>query len=86
MLIEARANGLPLVATNVGGIPTSVTDGHDGLLVPPRDPAALAAAIQRLAADGALRRSLIRNGLEAARKLTVDSFVELVSGILENGP
>ncbi len=83
VLVEARANSLPLVATNVGGIPTSVTDGHDGLLVPPKDPAALATAVTRIIADGELRRTLIRNGLATARRLTVDRFVELVAGLLE---
>src|SRR6185295_17890657 len=53
--VEARAFGCPVVATNVGGIPTSISDGVDGLLVPPRDPAALAAAIDRLLSDEALR-------------------------------
>ena len=83
VLVEARANSLPIVATNVGGIPTSVTDGHDGLLVPPKDPAALAAAIDRIVGDGELRRTLIHNGLATARRLTVDHFVDFVVRVLE---
>lgn len=83
VLVEARANSLPIVATRVGGIPTSVTDGHDGLLVPPKDPAALAAAIDRIITDGNLRRALIRNGLATARQLTVDRFVDKVVRVLE---
>ncbi len=83
VLVEARANSLPVVATNVGGIPTSVTDGHDGLLVPPKDPAALATAITRVSADGELRRALVHNGLATARRLTVDRFVEFVARLLE---
>src|SRR5262249_55002044 len=45
---EAQASGLPVVATAIGGVAESVRDGETGLLVPPRDPEALAAAILRL--------------------------------------
>ncbi len=83
VLVEARANSLPIIATRVGGIPTSVTDGHDGLLVPAKNPAALAAAIDRIITDGDLRRALIRNGLATARRLTVDRFVDTVVRVLE---
>jgi glycosyltransferase involved in cell wall biosynthesis len=84
VLVEARANGLPVIATNVGGIPTSVSDGHDGLLVPPKEPQAIAAAIERLVTDGELRRTLIRNGLASARRMTVARFVNLVADVLED--
>ena len=56
----AYAFGRPVVATAVGGIPEVVTDGRDGLLVPPRDAAALAQAAIRLLQDRALRRRLGR--------------------------
>ncbi len=78
VLIEARANSLPIVSTNVGGIPTSVKDGQDGLLVPPKDAGALAAAIDRVIEDGALRRALIVAGRATARRYTIDRFVSLV--------
>ncbi len=57
-LIEAMAAGTPVVTTAVGGNPELVEDGVTGLLVPPRDPAALAAAVGRLLADRALGRRL----------------------------
>lgn len=56
--LEAQAMELPVVASRVHGIPDTVEDGRTGLLVPPDDVDALAAAIERLATDGELRRSL----------------------------
>jgi glycosyltransferase involved in cell wall biosynthesis len=59
-MLEAMAAARPVVVSNVGGIPETVTDGDNGVLVPPRDAAALAAALARLLADGALRARLAR--------------------------
>jgi glycosyltransferase involved in cell wall biosynthesis len=85
VLVEARASGLPVIATAVGGIPTAVTDGVDGILVPPKDAQALADAMARVMTDGDLRRSLIRHGYVSARAQTVDRFVDHVASLLE-GP
>lgn len=74
VLIESRAFGCPVIGTSVGGIPTSITDGVDGLLVPPEDSAALADAILRLARDGDLRARLTAGGFERARCSTIERF------------
>lgn len=65
-ILEAMAAGLPVVATRVGGIAELVADGETGLLVPAGDAAALAAALQRLVDDEALRKALGARGRERA--------------------
>jgi type III pantothenate kinase len=72
---EAMAHGRPVVATAVGGLLDAIEDGVTGLLVPPRDPAALRAAIETLLSDAELRRRL---GV-AARKAARDRFSWQVS-------
>jgi len=61
-LMEAMATGRPVVASRLSGIPELVIDGHTGLLVPPGDPEALAAAIATLIDREDLRRRLSRGG------------------------
>ena len=81
VLVEARANSLPVVSTNVGGIPDSVKNGHDGLLVPPKAPQEMANAIDKIIADASLRRKLIANGFESAKGLTVARFASQIVDI-----
>jgi glycosyltransferase involved in cell wall biosynthesis len=67
-ILEAMAAGVPVVASSVGGVPEIVEDATTGLLVPPGDAAALAAALERLLADAALRRRLGAAGRERVRE------------------
>ena len=82
VLLEAMARGVPVVATAVGGVETVVVNEVNGLLVAPRDPEAIAAALLRLAGDAALREKLRDSGLLEARAHTVEkewgAMVEVV--------
>lgn len=65
-VIEAMACGLCIVSTNVGGIPYLLEDGFDSLLVPPDDPGAMAAAIQRILTEPELAARLSANARKKA--------------------
>jgi glycosyltransferase involved in cell wall biosynthesis len=85
--LEAMAHGRPVVATDVGGLRDLVVDGETGLVVPPRDPAALRAALEQLLADPKLRQRLGAAGRQRARErfswdavtsAVVDAYAEAV--------
>jgi len=57
-ILEAMAAALPIVGSGVGGVPTAVREGVNGLLVPPEDPDALAGALEKLILDPQLRRRM----------------------------
>ena len=79
VLVEAMAAGLPLVASDIPGYREVVRDGVEGLLVPPRDPPALAAALLRLLGDPDASRAMAQAGRERARRYSWDA----VAGELE---
>jgi glycosyltransferase involved in cell wall biosynthesis len=72
--LEAAASGLPMVLTDIPGCREAVVDGVTGLLVPPRDPPALAKALARLIDDPVLRASMGA----AARELAVSQFSDAI--------
>lgn len=67
VLLEAMAAGKPRIGTRVGGIPTVISDGKDGLLVEPEDETGLATQLDRLMGDHELRRKLGEAGAKRAR-------------------
>lgn len=69
-VLEALASGVPVVSTRVGGVPYIVKDEETALLVPPKSPEAMAAAIVRLMDDAVLAQRLIDNGLAEVQAYT----------------
>jgi glycosyltransferase involved in cell wall biosynthesis len=69
VILEALSTGLPVVATNVGGIVDIINSGNNGLLVNARDSEALAKAIIQVLSDNKLREQLIAGGLETIKRL-----------------
>ena len=60
--MEAMSCEVPTIGTDAGGVPELITSGEDGILVPPKDPEALAAALMQLAADPEKAQSLAKTG------------------------
>lgn len=84
---EAMASGVPVVATDLEGVREIVEDGREAVLVPTGDPARLAAAVERLAADPDLRASLAGAARSRVREFSADRMVdrtlEVYSKLLE---
>ena len=68
VLLEAMSYGVPVIGSDLGGITDIVVDGQTGLLVPPQDSAALAAALERLATDRDLAKRLGEAGAGHVRR------------------
>jgi glycosyltransferase involved in cell wall biosynthesis len=84
VVLEAMAYRKPVVATPVGGTPEVVVDGETGLLVPPRDPGALAAALRRLLDDPDLRAKMGAAGFERVRaRFSAEAMSERVLAIYD---
>ena len=83
-ILEAMARGRPVVASAVGGIPEVLTDGLDGLLVPPADPDALADACIRLACSPSLRNRLGAAGRATVkRRFSLDAMVRRIEAVYD---
>lgn len=67
-ILEANATGKPAIGTNVGGIPSVIQNGYNGLLVPPNDPGALAGAIRRMNEEKDMLREMGKNGRKLAEQ------------------
>jgi glycosyltransferase involved in cell wall biosynthesis len=82
MVVEALAVGTPVVSTDTGGVAEIVTDGENGLLVPPGEPDALAAAIQRYFGDEALRERLRSAAAPSAERYAPEQIYGRLEAIL----
>lgn len=86
VLIEAGQAGVPVVATNVGGIPDIIKDGVNGLLVPPDDTPALRAALRKLLIDPDLRAMLIREHHERSMTFTTERMSAETRALYRDAP
>ncbi len=75
-ILDAQAVGLPIVATETGGIPDAVQNGVNGLLVPPKSAEALAGALESLIKNPELREKFGKNGLQSVKKFAIEHTVQ----------
>ena len=84
VLLEAMANGLPVITTRVAGISSLVTHEQNGLLVDGDSADAITTAIKRLVEDAGLRQRVIANGYETARAHTVERQAEQMMQVVSS--
>ncbi len=83
VIIEARALGCPVIATNIGGISTSIVHGQDGILISAGNVQQLVTAVDELIDNENLRQNLSHNGLQTTTHYTVESFAQNFISTLE---
>jgi glycosyltransferase involved in cell wall biosynthesis len=81
--MEAMAAGRPVIGANTGGIPDLIDDDRTGILVPPGDPDALAAAMRRLLASPDARRRMSEAARSKFREFTAESVVPRIERVYE---
>jgi L-malate glycosyltransferase len=79
-VLDAMARGIPVASTSAGGLPEMLHQGA-GILVPPRNPEALAGAVQRILSDPELRRSLIERASRAVERFSADRMAAEVRSV-----
>lgn len=85
VLVEAIGAGMPVVASNIGGIPDVIEEGKTGLMVEPKNAAALAAAIKRLGDDGVLGKKMAAAAKEkVAREFAWGAVAEKMKAVYES--
>jgi glycosyltransferase involved in cell wall biosynthesis len=85
VLIEAQANAVPIVATDVGGVGVVLDNGRAGVLVPPGDPVALTESIESLVADNSRLTTLVQRGRELAEMRTLEETSASTAAFLAAG-
>jgi colanic acid/amylovoran biosynthesis glycosyltransferase len=86
VIMEAMATGLPVVSTNIGGIPEMVVENETGFLVPPGDASALADAIERVINDSSSAQRIGQFGYERAQALfSIEKNVCELCGLIKTG-
>ncbi len=81
VILEAMAAGVPVIATNVGGIPDIVENGNTGILVEPKNPSQVADAINKIYSEPEIAEKLTQNALKALEKYNWDNISQQVLNI-----
>ena len=76
VLTEAMASGLPVIATDIAGIPEQIEDGRNGFLIEPGNTATLVERLKKLLADPELRQEMGKQGMEQAHHFSAETMVE----------
>jgi len=84
VIVEAMAAGLPVVASNTGGIPDLVVEGETGLLAEPGNTVELAAAIQKLLDKPELRRQLGQAGQKYRHRFSEEAMIEKLDRLYQS--
>lgn len=82
VLLEAMANGLPIIASDVGGIPEIIKDMENGILVTPKSPEVIAGAAKMIIEKDSLRKKLIQNGYNFVKEHTAEKEAEKVAKLI----
>jgi glycosyltransferase involved in cell wall biosynthesis len=82
VLLEAMAAGLPVIATNVGGIPDIITNNENGILIPPGSPEAIADAVKLVMENSSLREKLIENGYGFVKNHTAENQAKKLAELI----
>jgi glycosyltransferase involved in cell wall biosynthesis len=86
VVLEAMAHGIPVVATDVGGLPMLVSDGFNGRLVPSANVDAFSSALLELCADSKLRGRMGLNSLERVEEFSLARMVDRIEETYATGP
>jgi len=85
IILEAMSRGIPVIASNIGGIPEIIEDGRTGILVPPRNPIKMAKAIKKLIEDPSLYEQISINGInEVKEKYTNEKVINQIDNYINN--
>jgi len=83
-MLEAMANGLPVVVTSVGGIPDTISDSTDGIVVSPGDINGLIDGLERLIRSPDLRKTIGDAGRKTAEQFSADRILARLTAIYAN--